>query len=61
MSVSTTDILDGGVIIGSQFSEPMQVTRTATLGNIREPELEGRCQLNYAECSLGFRFDGFRL
>jgi hypothetical protein len=61
VSVSTTDILDGVIIIGSQFGEAMQVTRTATLGNIRESELEARCQLNYAVFSLGLRFDGFGL
>jgi len=61
VSVSATDILDGVVIIGSQFSEPMRVTGTASVGDPRESELEGRCQLNYAEYSLGFRFDGVRL
>ncbi|MGO8928971.1 MAG: helicase-related protein [Limisphaerales bacterium] len=33
MSVSTTDILDGGVIIGSQFSEPMRVVGNPTAGD----------------------------
>lgn len=33
MSVSTTDILDGVVIIGSQFSEPMRVVGNPTAGD----------------------------
>lgn len=33
MSVSTSDILDGVVIIGSQFSEPMRVVGTPTAGD----------------------------
>jgi hypothetical protein len=61
VSISTSDIAEGVVLTGSQFSKPMQVTCTATLGNNRESELEGRCQLNYAEYSLGFRFDEVRL
>jgi hypothetical protein len=60
VSISTSDIAESVVLTGSQFSEPMRVTGTATVGDTRESELKGRCQLNYAELSIGFGFDGVR-